>query len=151
MAGRWLQVKLNAGANTRCAPHGLGAVVECVSGTVVQRRWMHGGSGYNSNHEYLAHFGVPTLKGTLNLKVDWPSGQTTTLTGVTANQRLEISAPARSDINADGSVGAADLSALLSAWGLTDRARRAMRAADLNNDGQVGAGDLAVLLSAWTG
>jgi hypothetical protein len=73
------------------------------------------------------------------------------LTGVTANQRLEVAAPARSDINASGGVGAPDLAALLSAWGLSDRTRRSMRAADLNNDGQVGAADLAVLLSDWTG
>lgn len=149
-AGRWLQVRLSAGANSRCAPHGLGAVVECTAGAVVQKRWMHGGSGYNSNNEYLAHFGIPTQKGALEVKIEWPSGQTTLLSGVAANQRLEIAAPARSDINADGTVGATDLAAMLSAWELTDRTQRAMRAADLNNDGQVGAADLAMLLSDWT-
>ena len=151
MAGRWLQVKLNAAASTRCAPHGLGAVVECTAGSVVQKRWMHGGTGYNSNNEYLAHFGIPTAKGSVTVKIDWPSGQTTVLAGVTANQRLEVAAPARSDINASGGVGAPDLAALLSAWDLADRTRRSMRAVDLNNDGQVGAADLAVLLSDWTG
>ncbi|MEY3142828.1 MAG: hypothetical protein RLY21_1321 [Planctomycetota bacterium] len=151
MSGRWLQVKLNAAANTRCAPHGLGAVIECTAGSVVQKRWMHGGTGYNSNNEYLAHFGIPTQKGSVALTIDWPSGQTTVLTAVAPNQRLEIAAPARSDINASGSVGAPDLAALLSAWELTDRRQRNMRAADLNNDGQVGAADLAMLLSDWTG
>jgi hypothetical protein len=150
MAGRWLQVSLSAGAGSRCAPHGLGAVVECTAGGVVQKRWIHGGSGYNSNGEYLAHFGIPTQKGTLAVKIDWPSGQTAVLSGVAANQRLSVAAPARSDINADGSVGAQDLAAMLSAWELTDRTQRAMRAADLNNDGQVGPADLAVLLSDWT-
>lgn len=151
MAGRWLQVKLHAGAHTRCAPHGLGAVVECTAGSVVQRRWMHGGSGYNSNNEYLAHFGIPTAKGTAAVRIEWPSGQTTVLPDVPANQRLEVAAPARSDIDASGGVGAADLAALLSAWDRTDRTHRTMRAADLNNDGRVGAADLAVLLSDWTG
>jgi enediyne biosynthesis protein E4 len=150
MAGRWLQVQLSAAANTRCAPHGLGAVIECTSGSVVQKRWMHGGSGYNSNNEYLAHFGIPTQKGDLTVRVDWPSGQTTVLTGVAANQRISVAAPARSDIDADGGVGTTDLAALLSAWELSDRTQRAMRAADLNGDGQVGATDLAALLSDWT-
>jgi hypothetical protein len=111
---------------------------------------MHGGSGYNSSSEHLLHFGIPTLKGTLEVKIDWPSGQTTLLPGVAANQRLEVAAPARSDINADGSVGLDDLAALLSAWQLADRTQRSMRAADLDNDGQVGAADLVVVLSDWT-
>jgi choice-of-anchor B domain-containing protein len=49
----------------------------------------------------------------------------------------------RGDINADGFVNAADLGALLAAWG------SAGGAADLNGDGTVGAQDLTVLLGAW--
>jgi hypothetical protein len=49
----------------------------------------------------------------------------------------------RGDINADGFVNAADLGALLAAWG------SAGGAADLNGDGTVDARDLTVLLSAW--
>jgi len=150
MGGRWLQVALTAGVSSRCAPHGLGAVVECTSGAVVQKRWIHGGSGYNSNNEYLAHFGIPTKKGSLGVKIDWPSGQTTVLPAVAANQRITVAAPARSDVNGDGAVGAADLAAMLAAWDLTDRTQRSMRAADLNGDGTVGAADLAILLSEWS-
>jgi hypothetical protein len=47
------------------------------------------------------------------------------------------------DLDRDGSVGAADLALLLSAWGTTDFA------ADIDDDGIVGAGDLARLLGAW--
>ncbi|MEY2796300.1 MAG: 1,4-alpha-glucan branching enzyme GlgB [Planctomycetota bacterium] len=47
------------------------------------------------------------------------------------------------DINGDGRVDAADLSALLSAWGTANDA------ADLNNNGTVEAADLAVLLAQW--
>jgi hypothetical protein len=48
-------------------------------------------------------------------------------------------------LNADGSVSAADLSALLAAWGGTNAA------ADLDDSGSVGARDLAILLAAWGG
>ncbi len=47
------------------------------------------------------------------------------------------------DFDADGAIGAADLAAILSAWGGPDAAF------DLDGDGSVGASDLAALLSAW--
>jgi hypothetical protein len=50
------------------------------------------------------------------------------------------------DLDGDGLVGAADLSALLSAWGSTGTAAGA---ADIDGDGSVGAADLAALLAAW--
>jgi hypothetical protein len=46
------------------------------------------------------------------------------------------------DLNNDGSVGAADLSALLGAWGTGG-------AADINRNGTVGAEDLSIMLAAW--
>ena len=52
------------------------------------------------------------------------------------------------DLNSDGSVGAADLSILLSAWGPC--AAGASCLADLNGDGAVGPQDLAALLAAWS-
>jgi len=53
--------------------------------------------------------------------------------------------PCPADLNGDSEVGAADLAALLSAWG------GAAGSADLDGDGAVGASDLAALLSAWGG
>jgi 1,4-alpha-glucan branching enzyme len=47
------------------------------------------------------------------------------------------------DIDGNGTVNAADLSALLSAWGTSNDA------ADLNNNGTVEAADLSILLSQW--
>ncbi len=47
------------------------------------------------------------------------------------------------DFDGDGTVGPADLAALLAAWGSTDAAR------DLDGDGLVGSPDLAILLSSW--
>lgn len=49
------------------------------------------------------------------------------------------------DIDGDGTVGPADLAALLAAWGAVDALL------DLDGNGTVGSGDLAVVLSAWSG
>ncbi|MEC9374047.1 MAG: dockerin type I repeat-containing protein [Planctomycetota bacterium] len=48
------------------------------------------------------------------------------------------------DLNGDGLVNAADLGALLGAWGTNDAG------ADLDGDGVVGAADLAILLGSWS-
>ena len=50
---------------------------------------------------------------------------------------------ASGDIDGDGSVGGADLTALLGSWGTADPA------ADLNGDGVVDGADLTILLSSW--
>ena len=51
--------------------------------------------------------------------------------------------PCLEDLNLDGQVGAADLLALLSAWGGHDMT------ADFNRDGEVGSADLLHLLAHW--
>lgn len=52
--------------------------------------------------------------------------------------------PCRADIaNNDGTIDAADLATLLSAWGSTDAS------VDLDCDGTIGGSDLAVLLGSW--
>ncbi len=55
---------------------------------------------------------------------------------------VETNTCAPADLNCDGVVGAADLSALLGAWGSA--------AADLDGDGNTGASDLALLLASWS-
>jgi formylglycine-generating enzyme required for sulfatase activity len=50
------------------------------------------------------------------------------------------------DINADGTVGASDLAALLGAWGACSGC-----ASDVNDDGLVDAADLSTLLGLWGG
>lgn len=51
------------------------------------------------------------------------------------------------DLNQDGTVGAADLLSLLSAWGPCTDCRDCP--ADLDDDCNVGAGDLLLLLAQW--
>jgi hypothetical protein len=50
----------------------------------------------------------------------------------------------RDDLTGDGLVTAADLAALIAAWGQSDSA------ADLDADGVVGESDLAILIAAWS-
>jgi hypothetical protein len=49
------------------------------------------------------------------------------------------------DVDGDGTVGPADLAAVLAAWGSVDALL------DLDGNGTVGSGDLAAVLSAWSG
>lgn len=53
--------------------------------------------------------------------------------------------PNPADLNGDARIDAADLAALLNAWGTPDAS------ADIDRDGSVGATDLTILLNAWTG
>jgi len=54
---------------------------------------------------------------------------------------VTIATPCPADLNADGTVGAQDLAALLGAWGTN--------AGDVNADGTTDAQDLAAMLGAW--
>jgi hypothetical protein len=160
-AGGWLQLDLAAGAGSRVAPHGIGSVVEVrqtqpakgakgAGEEIVLRRFVHSGSGYNASSEHLVHVGLPDAAAPVDVRVEWPSGQTSVIGAVAPNQRLSLAAPARSDLDADGIVGKGDLAALVAAWGGTDLGDRSIRAADLDRDGVVGARDLAVLLADWS-
>jgi len=53
-------------------------------------------------------------------------------------------APCDTDLNPDGQTGAADIAALLSAWGTAGAGGE-----DLDGNGSVGSSDITVLLSAW--
>lgn len=90
------------------------------------------GAGYNPNYgSFSANFTAPV-------------GEVNAYRGVWVYlPATPPSCPA--DLNGDGSVGPADLAALLNAWGT------AGRAADLNGNGVVDAPDLAAVLSAWGG
>lgn len=148
--GRWLELDLIAGEGTRCAPHGIGALIECESAGVTVRRWVHSGSGYQSSSEPIVHLALPTKAAAATVRVHWPSGQATVVLALALDARHTLSAPVRADVDADGVVGAADVAAVLSAWGATDRAQRPMRAADVVIDGMVDARDIAAVLSAWS-
>jgi len=147
--GRWLELELVGGGESRVAPHGSGSVVECeVAGTTV-RRWVQLGGGFQSSGEPLVHFGIPGAAPVATVRILWPSGQATVRHGVALDARIVIAAPDAADVDGDGSVGAGDIAGVLAQWGQTDRSVRAMRAADVVIDGAVDARDLTAVLSAW--
>ena len=74
--------------------------------------------------------GVPSAGGAYSLTSGfWNAGTTTP--------------PCPADLDANGSVGASDLSALLASWGDSGGS------ADLDGNGTVGASDLSLLLADW--
>ncbi len=145
----WLELDLAGGAGTACAPHGYGAVVEVESQGQVQRRWVHGGSGFRSSNEPVVHFGLGSAETVDRVTVRWPNGQTTTLGKTQSRQRLRLNAPALGDLDADGLVDIDDALALFERWGVIDRTDPDLRLADLDADGRVGPRDLAILLGRW--
>lgn len=145
----WIELDLIGGAGTACAPHGYGALVEIEAGGRVLRRWVHGGSGFRSSNEPVVHFGLGDVDLIDRLIVRWPNGQDAEWTAVPVRQRLVLEAPARCDLDGDGSVGMADLMLVVERWGAIDRSDRTARIADLDADGTVGPRDLAELLDHW--
>lgn len=55
------------------------------------------------------------------------------------------------DLDASGTVDAADLAIVIGAWGQDGRQNSVQSAADIDGDGSVGAFDLSILLSMWGG
>lgn len=150
-AGRkWLAVAIDSPPGSPVPSFGLGTRVEVTTlegvGPVTRVRVIDGGNGYLGSSEPLAHFGLGEAPEILSVRVQWPRGNDTVLTGVIVNRRLVVPAPVAADLDADGTVGAADLSVLLAGWGPADPLARFL---DINNDGEVGSADLAVLLSSW--
>ena len=81
--------------------------------------------------------------GGAGLLVSW-SGPNTSKALIPASALSKGGTVNRADIDRDGIVGGADLTALLSAWGTNDPS------ADINQDGIVNGTDITSLLAAWS-
>jgi hypothetical protein len=81
----WLSVRLVGRTSPRSA---IGAEVEIRAGRHEQIGFVKGGGSYLSTSDRALLFGLGIAASVDTLKVRWPSGQTTTLTDVPANQRL---------------------------------------------------------------
>lgn len=145
--GRWLQIEFDTSPHPHLAPDGFGTRVTARHGDVEWIRVMDGDPSYLATSELAVHLGLGEVEVLDELEIRWARGIVTRLLEVPTNQRLTIAAPGLGDLDADGSVGPADLSVLLGAWGDADSIEATI--ADLDLDGVVGAGDLAVLLGAW--
>lgn len=89
----WIQISFDTSNRADIAPHGYGTSVEISAASMTQTRWMDGGSSYLANSQLMVHVGLGSASMVDELTVTWPTGETTVLTNVSANQRLVISAP----------------------------------------------------------
>jgi len=85
--GHWLQVRLQGTRSNRDA---IGARIELVTDGEIQIREVVSTSGYISSQSLVSHFGLGTHSKVDTVKVFWPSGGTTSLKDVRANQLLRI-------------------------------------------------------------
>jgi bacillopeptidase F len=83
----WLNVALRGVASNR---HGIGAKVFVTAGGVTSMREVTGGNGFFSHDSFTQHFGLMREITVDQVTVEWPSGRTTTLQNVAANQKITI-------------------------------------------------------------
>jgi hypothetical protein len=122
------------------------AIVTVTSNLGTFRREITPNSGYKSQNDARAHFGLGENAVIEEVRVRWPSGTETVLTDVQPNQTITVTSPCLADIIPNGQVDLADLNALLSRYGQTvDR----MSAGDLNANGGVDFDDLTTLLALF--
>jgi hypothetical protein len=89
-SGHWLFVQL---VGTKSNRGGIGAKLEIVTASGKQYNTATAGVGYGSSSDPRVHFGLGTDALVRTLTVRWPSGATTTVTDVTADQVLRVREP----------------------------------------------------------
>lgn len=141
----WLDVRLNTAGARRLAPRGVGTRITLLAGGKTQVRVIDGGCNYLGQNELQAHFGLGGTAQVDEVRVHWNNGTVTLLSGLAADQRIQISSGERCDLDGDGAVNGRDLGALLAAWGPIDP----HQPVDLNADGMVDGADLGVLFFNW--
>lgn len=88
--GHWLMVKTIGTASNR---DGIGARIKLLSEGRTQTREIRSASGYLSQSDPRAHFGLGSATKATKLEVRWPSGRTQVLTDVPADQVLVLTEP----------------------------------------------------------
>ena len=86
----WIMVRTVGTASNR---DGIGARVRVKSGGTTQVRDIRSSSGYLSQGDFRAHFGVGKSKKVDRIEVRWPSGRTSTLDNVKVNQVITVTEP----------------------------------------------------------
>ena len=86
----WLIVRT---VGTRSNRDGIGAAIIVSAAGSTQRRTVTAGSSQMSQNMLPAHFGLGTAEGVDTLTIRWPSGRSSTLTDVPANQVLVVTEP----------------------------------------------------------
>lgn len=99
VTGHYLRVKLNGADKNTDA---VGAVVKITSGSRTQMRTIQAGRSYANSEELVAHFGLGVKDKIDSVSVQWPTGGTTELSDITADQTLvidEVSEPITTSIS----------------------------------------------------
>ena len=72
---------------------GIGAVIEVVSGDLVQVAEVRSGSSYLSQNDLRVHFGLGQREQVDRVQIRWPSGIVQTLVQVPINQLHQVEEP----------------------------------------------------------
>ena len=86
----WIMVRTVGTASNR---DGIGARVRVKSGGTTQVRDIRSSSGYLSQGDFRAHFGVGKSQKVDRIEVRWPSGRTSILDNVKVNQVITVTEP----------------------------------------------------------
>lgn len=89
-SGNWLRLDLEGTRSNRDA---IGAKVRLRSGDRWQTRVVQAGSGYLSSSSPILHFGLGEQGRADEIRIEWPSGATSQLGPVAANQTLAVQEP----------------------------------------------------------
>ncbi len=122
------------------------AIVTVVTSRDIYRREIVPNSGFKTQNDMLAHFGLDENAAIEEVRVRWPSGTETVLTGVVPNQTITVTSPCLADLNGSGQVDLADLNAMLARYG---QSVPTMTLGDLNANGHVDFDDLTTLLALF--
>jgi hypothetical protein len=88
--GNWIMVRTVGTTSNR---DGIGARVRLTAGGVTQVRDIRSSSGYLSQSDPRAHFGLGKIEKVDRIEVRWPSGRFSTLENVKVNQVLTVTEP----------------------------------------------------------
>ena len=86
----WLKIELRG---TQSNADGIGASVWVTAGGITQLREMNGGLHARTQNDSRLHFGLAGETTATTVVVNWPSGETQTLSNVAADQILQITEP----------------------------------------------------------
>ncbi len=88
--GHWLKIRTEGTVSNR---DGFGARVNVRTGTHVQRQWVRNGIGYKTGNDRRLQFGLGAATTVDEIVVRWPSGTEQRITGVAADQVLDLVEP----------------------------------------------------------
>jgi hypothetical protein len=86
-SGHWLKIRCVGTISNR---NGIGAKVKIFDGDKWQSREITSQTGFGSQNEMIAHFGLNEAEMVSQLHIEWPSGIVWDTTGVVADQYLKI-------------------------------------------------------------